>query len=94
MNLQYPLTVVSHLLIGQRLVSVLPELPSSVQPEECVSQPPERGKGLFKTLELGMLLPELLLEGLEGSQPLLAVGDQETAELFTSWAISASTAAW
>lgn len=94
MNLQYPLSIVSHLLIRQRLVSMLPELTSSVQPEECVSQPPVRGKGLFKALELGVFLPELLLERLEGSQPLLAVGDQETAELFTSLATSASTAAW
>lgn len=94
MQLEYPFPVISHLLIGQRLVSMLPELASPVQPEESVCQIPVGRKGLCKTLELGVLLAKLFLESFEGSQPLLAVLDQETAELFTSWAISASTAAW
>jgi len=92
-QLENPFCEVSHFLVGQRLIPVLAELPPAVQAEERVGQPSVYGKGFDVFSELGMLLPELLFQRLECSDPLAAVLDQETAELFTTLATSRLAAA-
>lgn len=79
---------VSHLLVAQRLVPVLPELTPAVQAKERLWQPPVGDKGLLEFLQFRVLLPELLFQRTKLTESLLAVLNQETAVVFTPVATS------
>lgn len=83
---------VSHLLVAQWLVPMLPKLTPAVQAKEGFWQPPVGGKGLLELCQFRVLLPELLLQQTKLAKSFLAVLDQETAVVFTSAAVSLALA--